>query len=258
MGDRGARSRFRKVVSWGLAVLSALVVVAGIAFVGWALDPHQAEPGPLRSVREDPAVEVTRGEDVVVVSPTGEPSGIGVVFYSGARVEADAYVAPWAPVVAATGVTVVLPDLRLNLALLDSARAEDVVSQAPQVRTWYLGGHSMGGAFAAQHVGAGDTTTEWEGLVLWGSYAVAAADLSDRDDLRVLSVAGDRDSVLPLEEIEDRRPNLPADALTVTVEGMNHAQFGAYGEQAGDEEPTLTDAEAHQALAEVTADFLDP
>lgn len=87
---------------------------------------------------------------------------------------------------------------------------------------------------------------------------MAAADLSDRDDLRVLSVAGDRDGVLPLEEIEDRRPNLPADALTVTVEGMNHAQFGAYGEQAGDEEPTLTDAEAHQALAEVTADFLDP
>lgn len=258
MGERGKRSRFGKIVSWILAVFSALVVVAVIAFLAWVLDPHRAELGPLRSVQDDLAVDVTRGDGVVVLSPAGEPSGTGVVFYSGARVEADAYVAPWAPVVAATGVTVVLPDLRFNLALLDPDRAEGVVAEAPDVRTWYLGGHSMGGAFAAQHVGTGDTTTEWSGLVLWGSYAVAAADLTDRDDLRVLSVAGERDGVLPLEEIEDRRSNLPADAVTVTVEGMNHAQFGSYGEQAGDEEPTLTDTEAHQALAEVTADFLGP
>lgn len=258
MGDREGRSRFGKVVSWTLAVLSALVVVAVLAFLGWVLDPHRAEPGPLQRAQDDPAVDVTHGEGLVVLSPTGEPSGTGVVFYSGARVEADAYVAPWVPVVAATGVTVVLPDLRFNLALLDPDRAEGVVSQAPDVQTWYLGGHSMGGAFAAQHVGTGDTTTEWAGLVLWGSYAVAAADLTDREDLRVLSVAGDRDGVLPLEEIEGRRSNLPADAVTVTVEGMNHAQFGAYGEQAGDEEPTLSDAEAHEALAEVTTDFLSP
>lgn len=38
---------------------------------------------------------------------------------------------------------------------------------------------------------------------------------------------------------------------------MNHAQFGAYGDQAGDEEPDITDDQAHQALTEITITFLE-
>ena len=251
-------SRLRRALLWTLAAVVALLLIATAAFFGWALTPHRAEAEPLRRAQENPDVAVTRGEDRVLLSPTGEPSGIGVVFYPGARVEADAYVATWAPVVAATGVTVVVPDVYLNLALFDQDRAETMVAEAPEVDTWYLGGHSMGGAFAAQHVGTGDTDVDWAGLVLWASYAVEAADLADRDDLRVLSVAGDRDGVLPLTEIAERRPALPADTVTVTVEGMNHAQFGAYGAQAGDEEPELSEEEAHERLAEATTLFLAP
>ncbi|WP_084392317.1 alpha/beta hydrolase [Nocardiopsis listeri] len=248
----------KRVLLWILATVVALSLVATAVFFGWALTPHRAETEPLRRAQENPDVEVVRGEDRILLAPTGEPSGTGVVFYPGARVEHDAYVATWAPIVAATGVTVVVPDMRLNLALFDQDRAEDVVTELPEVDTWYLGGHSMGGAFAAQHVGTGDTDVDWAGLVLWASYAVEAADLADRDDLRVLSVAGDRDGVLPLTEIAERRSSLPADTVTVTVEGMNHAQFGAYGAQAGDEEPGVGEEEAHERLAEATSPFLTP
>lgn len=246
-----------RVLLWTLAVLMALVLVAGTAFLAWALNPHRAEPGPLAAAAENPAVVVEHRDSAVAVAPAEEPSGTGVVFYPGARVEADAYVAAWAPVVARTGVTVVLPELRLNLALLDSDRGESAVGTAPDISEWYLGGHSMGGAFAAQHLGTGDGDVEWAGLVLWASYAVESADLADRDDLRVLSVAGGRDGVLTPDEVEERRPNLPGDAVVEVVEGMNHAQFGAYGDQAGDEEPELTDAQAHEALTEITAAFLE-
>lgn len=256
-GARRGRSRGTRVLLWTLAVLMTLVLVAGAAFVVWALTPHRAEPGPLAAAREDPGVLVERRDGAVVVAPTGGGSETGVVFYSGARVEADAYVAVWAPVVARTGATVVLPDLRLNLALLDSARAENAVEAAPEVSEWYLGGHSMGGAFAAQHLGTGDGDAEWAGLVLWASYAIESADLAERDDLRVLSVAGGRDGVLLPDEVEERRPNLPEGAVVEVIEGMNHAQFGAYGDQAGDEEPELTNDQAHQALTEVTAAFLE-
>ncbi|GAA1088020.1 alpha/beta hydrolase [Nocardiopsis metallicus] len=256
-GARRGRSRGVRVLLWTLAVLMALVLVAGAAFLVWVLTPHRAEPGPLAEAGEDPAVVVERREGAVVLAPAEDPSGTGMVFYSGARVEADAYAAVWAPVVARTGVTVVLPDLRLNLALLDSARAESAVEAAPEISEWYLGGHSMGGAFAAQHLGTGDGDVEWAGLVLWGSYAIESADLADRDDLRVLSVAGGRDGVLIPDEVEERRPNLPEDAVIEVIEGMNHAQFGAYGDQAGDAEPELTDDQAHQALAEITATFLE-
>ncbi len=249
-------SRLKGVLLWTLATVVALLLVATAVFFGWALTPHRAEAEPLRRAQENPDVAVTRGQDQVLLSPTGEPSGTGVVFYPGARVEPDAYAATWAPIVAATGVTVVVPDMRLNLALFDQDRAEDVVTELPEVDTWYLGGHSMGGAFAAQHVGTGHTHTDWAGLVLWASYAVEAADLADREDLRVLSVAGARDGVLPLPEIAERRPALPPDTVTVTVEGMNHAQFGAYGSQAGDEEPELGEEEAHERLTEATSLFL--
>ncbi|MGW5877094.1 alpha/beta hydrolase [Nocardiopsis terrae] len=256
MGAR--RSRVGRVLLWTLAAVTALLLVAGAAFAVWVLNPYQAEPEPLARAADDPAVLVEHREDAVLIAPAENPSGTGVVFYSGARVEADAYAAVWAPVVAETGLTVVLPDLRLNLALLDSSRAESAVAEAPGVETWYLGGHSMGGAFAAQHLGTGDGATDWEGLVLWASYAVAAADLADREDLRVLSVAGGRDGVLTSEKIAEQRPNLPEDAAMEVIEGMNHAQFGAYGHQAGDGEPELTDEQAHQALAEVTGAFLAP
>lgn len=255
-GERVRGRRAVRVLVWTLAVCTALVLVAATAFVVWALDPYRAEPEPLARAERDPAVVVERGSDGVLITPAENPSGTGVVFYPGARVEADAYAAAWAPVVARTGVTVVVPDLRLNLAVLDSARGESAVGAAPEVSEWYLGGHSMGGAFAAQHLGSGDGGVEWAGLVLWASYATESAGLADRDDLAVLSVAGGRDGVLPPSEVSERRPHLPGDADVNVVEGMNHAQFGAYGAQSGDAEPELTDAEAHEALAEVTAAFL--
>ncbi|MBR8741764.1 alpha/beta hydrolase [Nocardiopsis sp. MG754419] len=258
MAGEGRGFRWGRVLVLATATVVALLLVAVLAFLGWALTPYRAEAEPLARAEGDPAVEVSRGEDSVVLTPTAEPSGTGIVFYPGARVEPDAYVASWAPVVAATGVTVVVPHVRLHLALLDQARAESAVREAPDVDTWYLGGHSMGGAFAAQHLGGGDSDTDWTGLVLWASYAVDSAELAAREDLRVLSVAGGRDEVLPPAEIEERRSALPADALMVTIEDMNHAQFGAYGEQSGDGEPQASTAEAHEELAAVTTDFLVP
>ncbi|MEU3017618.1 alpha/beta hydrolase [Nocardiopsis sp. NPDC007018] len=251
---RGRRSV--RVLWWTLAVFVALLLVALTAFAVWALTPYRAEPGPLARAERDPAVVVERLSDGVLISPAGEASGTGVVFYPGARVEADAYVASWVPVVAESGATVVIPDLRLNLALLDSARAESAVEAAPEATEWYLGGHSMGGAFAALHVGSGNGDTEWQGLVLWATYAVESAGLAERDDLEVLSVAGGRDGILPPEEVAEHRPHLPEDARTEVVEGMNHAQFGAYGAQSGDAEPELDDERAHEAVAGVTAAFL--
>ncbi|WP_234003814.1 alpha/beta hydrolase [Nocardiopsis sp. SBT366] len=255
-GERARGRRGVRALLWTLAALTALVLVAATAFVVWALDPYRAEPEPLARAEQDPAVVVERLSDGVLITPTENPSGTGIVFYPGARVEADAYVASWAPVVARTGATVVVPDLRLNLALVDSARGESAVDAAPGITEWYLGGHSMGGAFAAQHLGSGNGDVAWAGLILWASYATESADLADRDDLAVLSVAGGRDGVLVPAEVTERRANLPADAVTEVVEGMNHAQFGAYGEQSGDAEPELTDDQAHEALADVTADFL--
>ncbi|MDT0328497.1 alpha/beta hydrolase [Nocardiopsis lambiniae] len=269
MSPRRTTSTARRRAFVAIALLLALALAVG-AFVVWGLTPYRAEAGPLDRARALPGVRVEITDDAVVLTPddtgsggTGsggtasdEGSDTGVVFYPGARVEAEAYTAPWAPVVAATGVTVVIPRMPLNLAVLDPDRADDAVAEhGDGVERWYLGGHSLGGAMAASHAGD-DPAFAPEGLVLWGSYATEGAGLAERDDLRVLSVSGGEDGLSDPAAIDENRGHLPGNAVMVEIDGMNHAQFGAYGDQSGDGAARIDDAEAHRVLAETVTGFL--
>ena len=49
---------------------------------------------------------------------------------------------------------------------------------------------------------------------------------------------------------------MPADAESVEIDGMNHAQFGAYGDQSGDGTARISDTDARGALAEAVTAFL--
>src|SRR6056297_2227212 len=93
-----SRRRRLRIALWVLlGVLLAIVV----AFVVWASLAAPAEPGPLEDALADPAIEVTRGE-VVEIRPAGVEPAQAVAFYPGARVDPEAYIATWAPIVAAT------------------------------------------------------------------------------------------------------------------------------------------------------------
>jgi pimeloyl-ACP methyl ester carboxylesterase len=132
-----------------------------------------------------------------------------------------------------------------NLAVLAPDRAGDVIAAYPQVKAWAVGGHSLGGAMAARfahsHPGAA------RGLVLWAAYPDASDDLSGLA-LPVVSVSGSRDGLATPAKIAAARPFLPPDARFVVVPGGNHAQFGDYGPQSGDNPPEIG-AEAQQAQA---------
>ena len=95
--------------------------------------------------------------------------------------------------------------------------------------SWYLGGHSLGGAmiasFAAKH------TDQIDGLLLLASYTTK--DLSDTD-LSVVTVYGSEDGVLNRKNLEKGEKLLPENHVTKCIEGGNHAQFGSYGAQKDD------------------------
>lgn len=238
------RSR-RRIV---LRVLLALLAAAVVAFVVWASLARPAEPAALQAVIDDPEVEVTLGA-VVELRPTGVEPSRGVVFYPGARVHREAYVATWAPIVAATDTLVLIPRMPLNLAFFGRSRADGLIADTPGIDEWWVGGHSLGGAMAASWLGDQEPGTA-DGLTLWASFSTGGAGLEDRDDLTVLSVSGTRDGLATPEDIDERRDLLPPDAVMIEVEGMNHAQFGRYGTQAGDLEPTISDDEATSRLLE--------
>jgi hypothetical protein len=238
-----------------LVGLVVVVLVAATAFVAWAANPREAEPGELAAARADPAVQVVQRDGYLAVLPAGPPPTDGVVFYPGARVAPAAYVPTWAPIVARTGVAVFVPSMPLNLAFFAIGRADDVRAAEPGIDRWWLGGHSLGGAMATSYLGR-NPDGDVRGLILWASFATEGAGLRDRTDLAVLSVSGSRDGLSTPAEIAARRALLPPGAELVEIDGMNHAQFGRYGPQRGDRPPAITDAEAQRRLTDAVVSFL--
>jgi pimeloyl-ACP methyl ester carboxylesterase len=238
------RSRVRTV----LLVLLGLLAAVLVAFVVWASLARPAEPAPLEAALADPAVEVTLGP-VVELRPSGAVPTRGVVFYPGARVHREAYIATWAPIVAETDLLVLIPRMPLNLAVFGRSRAADLIEDTPEIDRWWVGGHSLGGAMAASWLGD-QPPGAVEGLTLWAAFATEGAELATREELTVLSVSGTRDGLATPAEIDERRDLLPPTATMVEVEGMNHAQFGRYGPQRGDLTPTISDEQAQSALTQ--------
>lgn len=223
--------------TWTVAVLVVLVLV----FLVWANIVMQGTRSAALQVWRDDRVAVTDVGDAVVLRPTGSANGVGIVFVPGAKVDPYAYMASFRQVVA-DGTTVVITKPTLHLAFFDLRPLSTFEAHAPEVRTWAVGGHSLGGVRACQL--ADDPGVA--GLLLFGSYC--ANDLSGTE-LDVLSVSGSRDGLSTPAKVAAARHELPADAVTTEVQGANHADFGAYGPQPGDGTATISRADARAQIS---------
>lgn len=206
-----------------------------------------AEPAPLASVTEDARVEVSDDGGNVVMRPANGDSTVGLVFIPGAKVAADAYEAKLLGLVTDEQMTVVITRPWLNLAFFDPRPLSTFTESAPDVSTWLVGGHSLGGVRACQLAADADA------LVLFASYC--ATDLSGTG-LPVLSISGSEDGLTTADKIEDNEPLLPADAVFVKVPGAAHSSFGDYGPQAGDGTPTVDDTDMTAAITASIAELL--
>jgi hypothetical protein len=246
------RRRWPRILATILAVLAGVLLMV-IAW--WVARFPDAEPAPLAAVQADPRLVVDEDGGDWVLHPATGPGETAVVFYPGAAVPPEAYLATWAPIVVASGVSVHIPSMPVRLAVLDANRAGQIMADHPDIASWWVGGHSLGGAMAATFAGRSEPD-ELDGLVLFAAYATAGAELAARDDLVVLSVSGTRDGLSTPQDVEERLPLLPADAEVATLDGVSHAQFGAYGAQAGDGVPTVSDEQAIDLIAEAVVPVL--
>jgi hypothetical protein len=55
---------------------------------------------------------------------------------------------------------------------------------------------------------------------------------------------------------DDARALLPVDTQYVVIQGGNHAQFGDYGVQPGDQEATITRLEQQKQIVDATIRFM--
>lgn len=241
----------RVLKRWWL-ILIVLLFAGTAGFVIWGSTPLGPMPEALTALESDPKVAVTTNY-WITFAPAEAEAETGFIIYPGGRVDPRAY-APTARAIAEEGVYVVIVPMPLNLAVLAPNRAQTVIDAHPEIDTWAIGGHSLGGAMAARFA---DTNPELvDGLVLWASYPAESNSLADQDSLAVASIYATEDGLATPEKIEASRPLLPPQTKWVEIAGGNHAQFGWYGSQDGDGTATISRETQQNVVVEATVDLL--
>lgn len=239
----------RRTILFGLGLL---LVLTCAGFVIWGETPASALPEALTALQSDSAVTVSTGQWLVFTPAAVQPT-TGFIFYPGARVEDRAY-APAAHQIAAQGYLVVIVRMPLNLAIFNVNAAQEVEAAYPQIHHWAIGGHSLGGAMAAAF--AKDHPGAVEALIFWAAYPSAGDDLS-QSRLHVVSIFGSQDGLATADKIEASRQWLPPDTVWVKIEGGNHAQFGWYGDQAGDHPASISRLAQQNEVVKATVTALE-
>lgn len=238
---------------WSRILLTFLGLLAAfvLGFVIWGSTPAKPMPEALTALQPDPVVRVETGK-WLVFTPTAFRPTTGFIIYPGGRVDYRAY-APVAHQIASQGYLVVIVHVPLNLAVFDPAAAADVIATYLEIQNWAVGGHSLGGSMAANF--AHSHPEGVQGLVLWASYPAGSDDLSGTD-LKVLSISGTLDGLSTPAKIEASRTLLPADTSFFPIAGGDHAQFGWYGAQSGDNAATISREEQQAQIIQATVEFL--
>jgi len=199
-------------------------------------------------VKGSEEVQVKKTYREILFDGKGEDSLF--IFYGGALVDEVAY-SELAYRIAESGTDVAIVRMPLDMAILAFNRADNVRKRL-KYDHYYIGGHSMGGAFCT--VNAAKNQEAYDGVILLGAYA--SSDLSD-SDLRMLSIYGENDQVLSRKSYEESKVKNPKDTIEFVIPGGNHAAFGDYGYQKGDGELTIDGELQIELTVEQIEQFID-
>ena len=254
----------RKKRSKTFKVLIALIIVLGVfelaafgALAYYISDYSKADADAQAALKSSAGGRVSMADDWIEFIPSARSQtdtctrpadseyaelakDTGIIFYPGGKVEYTAY-APLMMDFADKGFFCALVKMPFNLAVLDANAAKDVKEAHPEITHWIIGGHSLGGVMAAKYAAISD----FDGLFLFAAYSTT--DMSDKD-ITVVSVYGDADGVLNMDDYAANKSNLPSGTIECIIKGGNHSQFGSYGLQEGDNKAAIS-AEDQRAQA---------
>ena len=219
-----------------LLVLLALLVLGAAGFGFYVGDYYRAEPAAL-AILDEPGLSIDG--DTTILSPASA-SDTGILFYPGAKVEAEAYL-PLLDQLRDQGFTCFLIHMPATMAIFDAGAALDVIDAHPEISHWYLAGHSMGGAMASSC--AADNPDTIDGLILLGAYLYG--DYPPADTLTVYGSLNES-----VAEKIDYTDNV------LVIDGGNHAQFGNYGPQKDDPAAAISASDQQAQSVQAITDFI--
>jgi predicted esterase len=230
--------------------LNILYVSLGVLMgLLWGVKPRETVLGidavPTGETLDTGVVVTLEPQNFILAKPVS-PNGTVFVYYPGGRVPAQSYEFV-ARALAAAGITVAIPVMPLELAVISPNRASEVRAALEagglKIAKFVVGGHSLGGAMAAKYAFSNPV----DGLILMGAYSVD--DLTGKS-FKVLDLAAENDGLATPEKVKDGLEKLPSGSSVDVIPGGVHAFFGRYGPQAGDGNPTVTREVFEKALLE--------
>ena len=232
--------------------LFLLLAAAVLGFVVWALWIPEPMPEAFAALRTNENILIET-DPWLVFQINGAEVETGLIVYPGARVDARSY-APMARSISEKGYLVVVPKMPLNLAVFSPNKAAEIQKAYPNIKTWIIAGHSLGGTMAARF--ASKNPQSIRGLVLLASYPLTASNLQNTD-LPVISIYGSNDGLATLDDVRASKENLPGSTKWVEIVGGNHAQFAWYGDQSGDRKAEISRAEQQNRVTFELISFLE-
>jgi len=232
--------------------ICVIIIIALVCFVIWAETPLGPMPEVSDALQSDSTVKVIAGK-WLVFSPVQPIDYTGFIIYPGGRVDYKSY-APIAHAIAEKGYLTVIVPMPFNLAVFGKNKANNVIKSYPEIKSWAIGGHSLGGTMASEF--AYNNQPLIKGLVFWASYPTSGKDFS-HTNLQVITIHGTNDGLVSSSQIDDSMHILPNDTVRVEIEGGNHAQFGSYGNQPGDNEAIINREIQQEQIINATIKLLD-
>lgn len=235
-----------------LIVVGAILLALCAATVWYFNDYYHADKDALAVVADEngdqDGVVVLELSDSSIAFVPEQPTA-GLVFYPGAKVQPEAY-APLLERCAEQGLLCVVVKPLLNFALFSPNLADGALREFPEISTWIVAGHSLGGVVASDYgIRHAD---QIDGIAFIASYP--NADLSGFEGSSI-SLVGTNDGVLNWDKFEQTDNQLPSRAKKQLIEGGNHAYFGNYGEQAGDGVAAISREEQQRQTADELVAF---
>lgn len=216
-----------------IKIITGIVLIGTVSLFIWLNDSYKPQLLAKDSLISDNNVQV-KIDKFISFTPKNIEATKGFIFYPGAKVDPKSY-APLCRKIAEQGYEVVIVKMPMNLAILSYNKGEKVIDEYKSIKSWVVGGHSLGGTMAAKFASENASV---DGVVLLSSYPIG--DELKNMGKEVLSIWGSKDGIVNFEKLIKSKEKLPANTTYVEIEGGNHSQFGDYGDQNGDDDPIIS------------------
>jgi hypothetical protein len=234
-----------------ILIFFLVFVLVGVGgFLIYASDYYRADSIAKATLSPTNSYKVSNTANFITFTPNQNQSTTGVIIYPGAKVEADSY-SVIASQLATNGFTTIIVKMPFNLAFFGMGRADQVIANHPEITSWVMMGHSLGGVFASEY--ALNHQDKVKGVIYLSAYPNTN---SSNATFKALSLRGSLDGITSPEDISNNLYKFPSNTTFITIDGGNHYNFGDYGVQTGDSNSTITKSEQQNLTVAYIIEFL--